>query len=175
VAVVTDLLGLVRETCGGLADKRRGRNTRLSMADIGMAAFSVFFMQSPSFLAHQRQLCEGVGQGRCNCETLLGMTSVPSDNHIRDSSILLSPPASMRCLTRHWLPVEQAGAPEAMRGTGAAAALGFFMVKDARRIGLRILPLCPYVRAQYRKHPDWTDVMTLAPGEDPYRAALRPA
>ena len=56
----------------------------LSMADIGMAAFSVFFMQSPSFLAHQRQLCEGVGQGRSNCEPLLGMTSIPSDNHIRD-------------------------------------------------------------------------------------------
>jgi hypothetical protein len=29
-----------------------GQNTRLSMADIGTAAFSVFFMQSPSFLAH---------------------------------------------------------------------------------------------------------------------------
>jgi hypothetical protein len=27
--------------------------------DIGMAAFSVFFMQSPSFLAHQRQFEDG--------------------------------------------------------------------------------------------------------------------
>jgi hypothetical protein len=31
------------------------------MGDIGMAAFSVFFMQSPSFLAHQRQF--ELGQG----------------------------------------------------------------------------------------------------------------
>jgi hypothetical protein len=54
VTVLTDLLGLVRQTCAGLADKRRGANIRLSMADIGVAALSAFFMQSPSFLARQR-------------------------------------------------------------------------------------------------------------------------
>ncbi len=62
---------------------------------------------------------------------------------------------------------DHTGAPETMRGTGAAGALVAYMVEDARREGFRILPLCPYVRAQYRKHPDWADVMTLAPGEDP--------
>ena len=75
----------------------------------------------------------------------------------------------------HLISADHTGAPEAMRGTGAVGALVFFMVKDARRIGFRILPHCPYVRAQYRKHLDWTDVMTLAPGEDPGLAALRPA
>ena len=62
---------------------------------------------------------------------------------------------------------DHTGAPETMRGTGAAAALVSFMVEDARTNGFRIIPFCPYVRAQYRKHPDWADVMTLAPGEDP--------
>ncbi len=51
------------------------------MADIGMAAFAVFFMQSPSFLAHQRHLMQR--HGRSNCETLFAMTKIPSDNHIR--------------------------------------------------------------------------------------------
>ncbi len=51
------------------------------MTDIGLAAFSLFFMQSPSFLAHQRHLAEG--QGRSNCETLFGMTAIPCDNHVR--------------------------------------------------------------------------------------------
>jgi hypothetical protein len=51
------------------------------MSDIGLAAFSVFFMQSPSFLAHQRTLEEGCG--RSNAQTLFGMTALPSDNHIR--------------------------------------------------------------------------------------------
>ena len=63
-------------------------------------------------------------------------------------------------------------APESMRGTGAAAALVSFMIEDARKSGFRILPLCPYVRAQYRKHPDWQHVMTLAPGEDPARPGV---
>ena len=53
------------------------------MADIGLAAFSVFFMQSPSFLAHQTALAEGAGRGRSNAHTLFGMTAVPTDNHIR--------------------------------------------------------------------------------------------
>jgi hypothetical protein len=91
VTVLTDLLGSVRQTCAGLADKRRGKNTHLSMADIGMAAFSVFFMQSPSFLAHQRQLCAGAGHGRSNCETLFAMGSIPSDNHIRDMLDFVEP------------------------------------------------------------------------------------
>src|SRR5882757_10610861 len=51
------------------------------MADIGLSAFSIFFMGSPSFLGHQRALAEG--HGRSNCETLFGMSAIPSDNYIR--------------------------------------------------------------------------------------------
>jgi hypothetical protein len=77
------LIRTLRETCARLPDKRTGNNARYAMADIGMAAFSVFFMQSPSFLAHQRQLQEGPGHGRSNCETLFEMAGIPCDNHIR--------------------------------------------------------------------------------------------
>jgi hypothetical protein len=49
------------------------------MAD--MSAFSLFFLQSPSFLAHQRRLEEA--QGRSNCQTLFGLDQIPSDNHVR--------------------------------------------------------------------------------------------
>jgi len=66
----------------GFPDKRLGMNTSYGMADIGMAAFSVFFMQSPSFLAHQRQFEEN--HGRSNCASLFGIAKIPSDNHIRD-------------------------------------------------------------------------------------------
>jgi hypothetical protein len=34
-------------------DKRTGRNLKYSMEDVEAAACSVFFTQSPSFLAHQ--------------------------------------------------------------------------------------------------------------------------
>ena len=76
------LLGSLRQCLDGFPDKRRGLNVSYPMGDIGMAGFSVFFMQSPSFLAHQRRFEEGYG--RSNCETLFGLSKIPSDNHIRD-------------------------------------------------------------------------------------------
>ena len=76
-----ELLSDLKEVCAGLDDKRVGPGYRYTMADIGLAAFSVFFMQSPSFLGHQRTLAEG--HGRSNCQTLFGMAAIPSDNHIR--------------------------------------------------------------------------------------------
>jgi hypothetical protein len=76
------LLGSLRDCLDRFPDKRRGMNTTYGMGDIGMAAFSVFFMQSPSFLAHQRQFEEG--HGRSNCASLFGIAKIPSDNHIRD-------------------------------------------------------------------------------------------
>ena len=76
------VLGALRRCCERFPDKRRGINTTYPIADIGMAAFSIFFMQSPSFLAYQRQLDDG--HGRSNCESLFGLSKIPSDNHIRD-------------------------------------------------------------------------------------------
>jgi predicted GNAT family acetyltransferase len=54
---------------------------------------------------------------------------------------------------------DHTGAPDALRGTGAALALVVHMVEDARRSGFKIVPLCPYVEAQLKKHPEWRDVM----------------
>ena len=81
MSALEELLSELRGVCAGLVDKRQGQKCRYTMADIGLAAFSVFFMQSPSFLAHQRVLA--AGHGRSNCQTLLGMSAIPSDNHIR--------------------------------------------------------------------------------------------
>src|SRR5277367_258013 len=76
------LLRSLRGCLDRFPDKRRGMNATYGIGDIGMAAFSVFFMQSPSFLAHQRQLEDG--HGRSNCASLFGIAKIPSDNHIRD-------------------------------------------------------------------------------------------
>lgn len=58
---------------------------------------------------------------------------------------------------------DHTGAPDSLRGTGAAAALVQYMIDDARTHGFKIIPLCPYVLAQYRRHPDWKDVITPGP------------
>jgi hypothetical protein len=55
---------------------------------------------------------------------------------------------------------DHASAPASMRGTGAAIALVQHMVADARASGFKIVPLCSYIRAQYKKHSEWRDVMT---------------
>lgn len=67
----------------------------------------------------------------------------------------------------HLISADHTGAPETMRGMGVAPALVDYMIEDARSHAFRIIPICPYVRAQYRKHPEWADVMTVAPGVDP--------
>ena len=81
--MIERLIGELKEVCAGLPDKRVGprRDGEYGMADIGLSAFSIFFMGSPSFLAHQRALQRG--HGRSNCQTLFGMSAIPSDNYIR--------------------------------------------------------------------------------------------
>ena len=51
------------------------------MADFAIAAFAPFFMQSPSFLAHQRH--RQTGRGRSNCQTLFDIDKIPGDSQIR--------------------------------------------------------------------------------------------
>ena len=54
-----------------------------------------------------------------------------------------------------------------MAGKGVARALLDFMLEDARKSGFRIIPVCPFVRAQYARHPEWAELFTTKPGEDP--------
>jgi uncharacterized protein len=50
-------------------------------------------------------------------------------------------------------------APDTMRGTGIAKAMVERLVADARAEGVRIVPTCSYVLAQFQRHPDWADVL----------------
>ena len=115
----------MQETCAGLPDRRRGKNRQYTMADIGVAAFSVFFMQSPSFLAHQRHLAQGAGHGRSNCETLFGMTKIPSDNHIRDMLDGVAPECFHPPLIAAFDLLERGGGLTAFRRLGHHVLIAF--------------------------------------------------
>jgi uncharacterized protein len=52
---------------------------------------------------------------------------------------------------------EHTGVPDAFRGTGIGRALVARLVEDARAQGVKIIPLCPYVNSERRKHPEWSD------------------
>lgn len=65
-----------------LPDNRSGQNTQYKISDAALSAFAVFFMQSPSFLAHQRQMDDAKGQN--NVASLFQAKKIPSDNQIRN-------------------------------------------------------------------------------------------
>ena len=45
--------------------------------------------------------------------------------------------------------------PDALRGEGLAEALLGALLDDARSKGFTIVPLCPFVASQARRHPEW--------------------
>jgi hypothetical protein len=76
-----ELIAQVRNAAISLPDKRTGDNSRYSMEDIVLSAFSVFFTQSPSFLSFQRAMQEQTG--RNNAQSLFTVSCLPDDNRIR--------------------------------------------------------------------------------------------
>lgn len=92
------LIQRLKQACESFPDLRTGKNSVYDLVDAGMSAFSVFFTQSPSFLAHQRDM--KLRKGRCNAESLFDLIQLPSDNQIRN---LLDPvsPEYVQAVYRH--------------------------------------------------------------------------
>ena len=65
-----------------LTDQRTHHNIQYRVNDAALAAFAIFFMQSPSFLAGQRHLHQT--KGKSNAQTVFQMASIPTDTHIRN-------------------------------------------------------------------------------------------
>jgi hypothetical protein len=77
----TDFLYALRTATAAFPDTRKGKNKHYTVRDAALGAFAVFFTQSPSFLAYQRDMTARKGQS--NAHTLFGLTQIPSDNQIR--------------------------------------------------------------------------------------------
>lgn len=94
-------------------DNRRGFNTRYSMLDAGLGAFSVFFMQSSSFLSHQKQLQEK--KGKNNAASLFQIEQIMSDNQIRNLLDPISPSHLTPLFTMIYKNLKEAGHIEPYR------------------------------------------------------------
>lgn len=71
------------ESWKNLPDNRQPSNNRqYEISDAALSTFSVFFMQSASFLAHQRDMLKR--KGKDNATTLFEVKRIPSDNQIRN-------------------------------------------------------------------------------------------
>lgn len=49
--------------------------------------------------------------------------------------------------------------PPEIGGRGVAGKLVEALIADARAEGFRIAPTCSYVAAQFKRHPDWADLL----------------
>jgi hypothetical protein len=75
------LVEQLRRVIQDFPDQRTGLNCHYSIEDAASGAFSVFFTQSPSFLAYQKSMQETKGQN--NAQSLFGINQIPTDIHIR--------------------------------------------------------------------------------------------
>jgi len=73
---------LLQTVLEGLPEHRTGKNITYRLRDAALGAFSVFFMQSPSFLAYQEHMQRHAGHN--NATSLFGLKTIPSDNQIRN-------------------------------------------------------------------------------------------
>ena len=116
------LLKHLEQVFGEFPDIRRGENKQYDLADAGLGAFAVFFMQNASFLEHQQML--KASQRQSNAERLFGLHALPSANQIRN---LLDPvsPAHLWPAYRHvFLGLEQVGVVDRYRSFGRQLLMG---------------------------------------------------
>ena len=90
-----------------LPDHRSGKNLSYQIKDAALGAFSVFFTQSPSFLAHQRAMA--TSKGRSNAGSLFQIEQIPSDNQIRSLLDPIEPGHLSALFEEILLALEQAG------------------------------------------------------------------
>jgi len=84
-----EMVTLLGRQFDSLPDQRAGPNLTYTLGDAGLAAFAVFFMQAPSFLAQQRDMQRQ--KGRNNAASLFGGCAIPRDPQIRNLLEPLAP------------------------------------------------------------------------------------
>ncbi len=123
VLTMDDITQQIRNTFAQFTDPRRGKNTRYTLVDAGLSAFSVFFMQSPSFLEYQRSLDQRLGKN--NAQTLFGVHEIPSDNQIRHLLDATEPEQLKPLFSYLFNALTQAGVVETYRSVNQTLLLAF--------------------------------------------------
>jgi hypothetical protein len=127
-----------------LARISKGENTIYDMTDIGMAAFSVFFMQGPSFLAQQTALARG--RGISNFQTLFAMQKIPTDNDIRTMLDPVPPTTLFPMFSQTLATLEAGGGLDAFRRLGGHVLIAL----DGTEYFCSQKPSCPNCSSRAR-------------------------
>ena len=123
VLTLDDITQQIRSTFAQFTDPRQGKNTRYTLVDAGLSAFSVFFLQSPSFLEYQRSLEQT--HGKNNAQTLFGVHHIPSDNQIRHLLDATEPGRVKPLFSFLFDALNQAGVVETYRSVNQTLLLAF--------------------------------------------------
>lgn len=78
---LTHITEYIARVLDSQSDKRNQERCKYRLSDAGLAAFSVFYTQSPSFLSYQRSMVKR--RGRSNAQSIFGLEDIPTDTHIR--------------------------------------------------------------------------------------------
>ena len=89
ILIFSVFLDFLQEGIEKIKDPRSKSNgTKFKVSDAMLSAFSMFFMQSQSFLEYQRQLQSR--SGKDNVQSIFGVGEIPSDQQIRNILDLIS-------------------------------------------------------------------------------------
>jgi hypothetical protein len=76
------MLTLLQQQAKQFPDIRTGNNLSFpDIEDVVLSAFSVFYLQHPSFLNHQQQM--ELERGHNNARGLFGIDNIPTPNHVK--------------------------------------------------------------------------------------------
>lgn len=92
------------------------------------------------------------------------LTIVLEDNGSKGRYVVKGPDGSEAEMTfskvgEKQIIIDHTGVPDAFRGQGVGAKLVARAVEDARAAGKTIIPLCPFAASQFKRHPEWADVL----------------
>ncbi|HMT11555.1 MAG TPA: GNAT family N-acetyltransferase [Ignavibacteria bacterium] len=49
--------------------------------------------------------------------------------------------------------------PKALEGKGVGSKIIKLVLEDAKKLGLKVIPLCPFAASYIRRHPEWNSVL----------------
>lgn len=139
-----EMLACVRKSLEGVPEHRKGSNTRYEIADAGLGAFGVFYLQSPSFLAYQRDMQRK--RGKNNAQGLFGVEEIPCDGQIRN---LLDPVAPEQLREPFWEIYRQLDASGHLDQYTGVAGTRLISLDGSQYFGSQVLH-CPHCRVTVR-------------------------
>ncbi|MBE2217101.1 MAG: N-acetyltransferase [Ignavibacteria bacterium] len=49
--------------------------------------------------------------------------------------------------------------PKALEGKGVGSKIIKLVLEDAKKLGLKVIPLCPFAASYIKRHPEWNSVL----------------